>query len=130
MTAPLPLTISERVRRMNAPTEPPRYAVYALLDGEDAACLRRDDDPELALDLAAQKLAEAAESREGLITGKYDRTIVAVVERDRPLANLYEQRVHVQEGSTVIPPAVYIRESHWCPACEACHSASECGGES
>ena len=133
MTAPLPLTISERVRRMERPTEPPRYAVFTLIDGEDAACTSRDDDPELALDLTAQKLAEAAEKRAALVSGAYGCTKVGVVD-ERGVGNrisIYEQRIIVlEDGSTVIPPATYVHEAKWCAACEAVgHTVVECGDE-
>lgn len=125
------VTITERIRRQDAPTQPPRFAVFALVEGEDAACYARQDDPELALDLAAQKLAEAAERLAARARGAYQCTKVAVVERDGERASLYEQRVLVQnDGSTVMPPAVYLREAKWCCACEAeGHTVRECVDE-
>lgn len=128
MTTSLPLTITERVRRMERPTEPPRYAVYALLDGEDAACLRRDDDPALALMYAAAELSEwQCDHPER----DYSSTLLAQTDRDRSLASLYRQPIHLQsDGTVVIGEPEYLREAKWCAACEAVgHTTAECNDE-
>lgn len=129
MTSTLPLTISERVRRMDAPTEPPRYAVYALLDGEDAACLRRDDDPELAMMYAATELSEWQYDHP---ERDYNSTLLAQTDRDGPRASLYRQPLHLQsDGTVVIGEPEYLREAKWCAACEAVgHTIAECNDES
>ena len=121
MTAPLPLTISERVRRMDAPTLPPRYSAFALYEGEDAALLGRNEDPELLLLLAGNEIAENG----------YDVVDVAIVANDNPICDVYRQIVHTRDdGTQVIREPIHLRTDRWCPRCETCHGVSDCGGES